>query len=706
MPQRIRHLQALYQLTAALSRAGALAEVYQAALRGLQHALAIDRASILLIDPDGVMRFKAWQGLSARYRSVTEGHTPWSPDTSHPLPVLVPDVDAEPSLASLHDVIREEGVRALAFVPLVHHGRLLGKFMLYYPTPYDFPDDEIQLAQSISDHIAVAVVRRQAEEALYSSEQRLALAYQAARLGTFDWNIRTNAVVWTREEETLYGLPPGAFGGNYEHWKQAVHSDDREQAERAVVTAAQTGTDLDTEFRVVWPDGSVHWIAAKGRVMHDEAGQPERMIGINEDITERKRREQTQAFLAAASKLLASSLDYETTLQQVAYSAVPTMADWCFIGMACGHGDVRELAIGHDDPVVAARVRALLGQSPPDPTAAIGISAAIRTRQAQLVPVITELTPSIARDDAAWSELAQLIAASSYMCVPLLVRGQAIGAISFLMGTSKRCFTAADLAVAQELAHHAAHAIDNARLYREAQDAIRVRDQFLSIAAHELKTPLTSLLGYAQLFRRRAERERDLSERDERALRVIVEQGLRLNKMILALLDIARIETGQLSIERTSIDLVALVRRVVEETHALLDQQQLQLSCPSGPLMIMGDELRLEQVLQNLISNALKYSLNTGAVQIRVEQEHDTARIVVADQGLGIPTADIPRLFERFYRASNADVQHITGMGIGLYIVKEILLLHGGTITVESTEGEGSTFIVDLPRTSAGCQDG
>jgi signal transduction histidine kinase len=122
--------------------------------------------------------------------------------------------------------------------------------------------------------------------------------------------------------------------------------------------------------------------------------------------------------------------------------------------------------------------------------------------------------------------------------------------------------------------------------------------------------------------------------------------------------------------------------------------------------MIMGDELRLEQVLQNLISNALKYSLNTGAVQIRVEQEHDTARIVVADQGLGIPTADIPRLFERFYRASNADVQHITGMGIGLYIVKEILLLHGGTITVESTEGEGSTFIVDLPRTSAGCQDG
>jgi signal transduction histidine kinase len=266
------------------------------------------------------------------------------------------------------------------------------------------------------------------------------------------------------------------------------------------------------------------------------------------------------------------------------------------------------------------------------------------------------------------------------------------------MGKSKRRFTQADLAVAEELAQHAAHAVDNARLYREAQDAVRVRDQFLSIAAHEIKTPLTSLLGYAQLFLRRAERDGSQNERDQRALQVIVEQGARLNKMILALLDISRIESGQLSIERRPIDLAVLVRRVVEEAQALDDQYPLHLSCPSSPLMIMGDELRLEQVLQNLLNNAVKYSLSGGAVCVRVEQQPDMARIVVADQGMGIPAADLPHLIERFYRAGNADEHHISGMGIGLYIVKEIVTLHGGTMTVESTEGKGSTFIVCVPR--------
>jgi GAF domain-containing protein len=136
-----------------------------------------------------------------------------------------------------------------------------------------------------------------------------------------------------------------------------------------------------------------------------------------------------------AGKLLASSLDYETTLQLVARIAVPTMADWCFFGTVCGDGTVRELAIAHDDLAVETRVRALLHQSPPDPSASIGISAVTRTRQAQLIPIIPEAARAIKRDDPAWVELNQLIAGTSYMCVPLLVHGQAIGAISFALRT-------------------------------------------------------------------------------------------------------------------------------------------------------------------------------------------------------------------------------------------------------------------------------
>jgi GAF domain-containing protein len=166
LPQRLSHLKALYQLTAALSQASALEEIYEAALAGLHHALGIERASILLFDPDRVMRFKAWRGLSDHYRHTTEGHTPWTPDTKDPLPVLVADLDNEPTLANLRPVVRGEGIQALAFVPLVHQGSLLGKFMLYYPVPHQFTEDEIQLAQTIAGHIAIAVARRYNEEAI------------------------------------------------------------------------------------------------------------------------------------------------------------------------------------------------------------------------------------------------------------------------------------------------------------------------------------------------------------------------------------------------------------------------------------------------------------------------------------------------------------------------------------------------------------
>ncbi|HEX6289488.1 MAG TPA: ATP-binding protein [Herpetosiphonaceae bacterium] len=246
-------------------------------------------------------------------------------------------------------------------------------------------------------------------------------------------------------------------------------------------------------------------------------------------------------------------------------------------------------------------------------------------------------------------------------------------------------------------ARMAADAIENARLYQAAQDAIQVRDQFLSIAAHELKTPLTSLLGNAQLLQRRVAREGTIPASGAKAIGVIVEQARRLNKMILGLLDVSRIEMGRLSIECAPLDLCALVRRVVEESEPTFVNHNVDCLTPSGSLIVDGDEVRLEQVIQNLLSNALKYSPHGGPITVRVEQHGNHARLLVTDRGIGIPKQEQPRLFQRFYRASNADRQYISGMGIGLYVVKEIVGLHGGTIDVESGESAGSTFIVSLP---------
>jgi PAS domain S-box-containing protein len=225
----------------------------------------------------------------------------------------------------------------------------------------------------------------------------------------------------------------------------------------------------------------------------------------------------------------------------------------------------------------------------------------------------------------------------------------------------------------------------------------RMRDSFLTVLAHELRTPLTSLLGNAQVLLRRGQREGDLSERGRHNMKVIVNQASRLNDMISLQLDISRLHTGQLQIQPAPLDIGALAQQVVEEFQTATTSQVLTYTGPDVRLMVAGDELRLIQVLQNLVQNAIKYSPGGGEVRIVVEPGDTTVRVAVSDTGIGIPQSALPHLFQRFYRASNVDERQISGLGIGLYVVKELVTLHGGTVDVVSEEGHGSTFSFRLP---------
>lgn len=231
----------------------------------------------------------------------------------------------------------------------------------------------------------------------------------------------------------------------------------------------------------------------------------------------------------------------------------------------------------------------------------------------------------------------------------------------------------------------------------EAEAAVFARDRFLSIAAHELKTPLTALLGSIQLFERRITREHKLEERQLRSLNVITGQALRLNRMIEALFDASRIEAGQFQIEQGVIDLDQLLRRIVEDFQASLERHILVIEPSPEPLPVLGDEIRLEQVFQNLIQNSIKYSPAGDTIEVRIAREGPNATVAVSDHGIGIPQSALPHLFERFYRAENASEQRIHGMGIGLFVVREIVRQHNGMINVESEQGKGSTFTVTLP---------
>jgi signal transduction histidine kinase len=307
---------------------------------------------------------------------------------------------------------------------------------------------------------------------------------------------------------------------------------------------------------------------------------------------------------------------------------------------------------------------------------------------------------ALASSDAERRRLLAL-APPSQILVPLMARGQILGAVAFGRGAPGRAYERADLPLAQELGLRIGIAIQNAQLYESAQQAISVRDQFLTIAAHELKTPLTALLGQAQLLLRRAERASTLSERDQRSLATVAGQASRLNRMIAALFDVSRLEHGQLPIARAPLELTEFVRQVVDELQPALAPRELRYAAPATPLLVSGDIVRLEQVVQNLITNAVKYDSSGAPVQIKLERRGDLACVAVIDQGIGIPPAAMPHIFQRFYRAPNAEDLRSGGFGIGLSIVREIVTLHGGTIDVESVEGQGSTFTVALPLLSA-----
>jgi signal transduction histidine kinase/DNA-binding response OmpR family regulator len=409
-------------------------------------------------------------------------------------------------------------------------------------------------------------------------------------------------------------------------------------------------------------------------------------------------------FLAEASRVLSESLDYRERLTAVARMAIPLICDWCAIDIVDDNGAIERLAFAARDPNKEELEHEVQRRYPPDPRTPHGAPQVLRTRQPEVYTTIPdELLRASARDEA---HLALLRATDlkSFMSVPLEARGRVLGAITFAASESNRSYAQADLQLAEDLARRIAVAVDNARLYQAAQESIRLRDIFLSVAAHELRTPLTSLLGYTELVERRLLRNNQLVERDQRALRTVIDQASRLNKMVTSLLDISRLQLGQLNIEPAPLDLRALAERLVREVRPILSEHTLVYAGPDEPVMINGDELRLEQAMQNLIQNAVKYSPEGGTVEVRVSQRNaqasegdSQALVAVTDHGIGIPHEAIPQLFTRFYRAPNVDPQHISGLGVGLYVVKQIVELHGGTVDVESNVGAGSTFTLAFP---------
>jgi signal transduction histidine kinase len=399
-----------------------------------------------------------------------------------------------------------------------------------------------------------------------------------------------------------------------------------------------------------------------------------------------------QRFLAEASRVLAESMDYEATLKVVARLAVPDIADWCVVDVLQTDGSLARVAIEHKDPDRRTLARRLQDEFPPRADAPSGPTHVTRTGRMEFE---THIPDALLRDIAPEPERLRILSElglQSYISVPLATRGRILGTITLFTETG-RVFESDDAMMAEDLARRAATAIDNARLYEEARRAVRSRDDMLAIVTHDLRTPLAAIVTAAAL-EIAAARDDAVGETTRRRAESIQRSAQHMSRLIRDLSALGQMDAGRFAIERSPIDPAALVRDVVEALAPVAARHQsslrAQILAPSPPLSCDGD--RMVQVLSNLVSNAIA----VGAPSITVSADARPAGVLftVSDTGPGIEADDLPRMFDRYWRAASTSYK---GTGLGLPIAKGIVDAHGGRIWVESEIGSGSTFRVLLP---------
>jgi len=424
---------------------------------------------------------------------------------------------------------------------------------------------------------------------------------------------------------------------------------------------------------------------------------------IARDISDRKRAEQAFAnaaqrdsFLAEATLTLTSSLDYEETLRRLAGLAVPYLADFCAFDVIAQDGKLARVAATHVLPEkaeLADEIRAH-HENPDAPTTPESV---IRTKTESFIQEVTDdMIVASARGDEEHLASLRSLGVISYLCVPVVAHDRTLGAMTLATSESGRLLRDDDLRVARDMATRAALAVEVAQSYHQLQSANRLKDEFLATLSHELRTPLNAVLGYARMLQTGA----IASEKVPQALEVIDRNASSLAQIVEDVLDVSRIVLGKARLKVEATDVAAVVEDAIATVTPAIEAKsiRLKLSLGHGATTVLGDHSRLQQVVWNILSNAVKFTPRGGRIDVRVSQNESHVDVVVVDSGAGFPASFRPHLFERFRQAESGTTRVHGGLGLGLAIAQHIVEMHGGTIDASSAgEGKGATFTVSLP---------
>jgi PAS domain S-box-containing protein len=539
--------------------------------------------------------------------------------------------------------------------------------------------------------------RERAAHALRESEERLQFAARASNDVVWDWRVLSGKVWWSDAIERVLRYSPGEVRPSIEWWYDRIHPEDRERVNtglhRALGGLSESWTE---EYRFLRGDGTFATLHDRGYIVRDDRGTAVRLVGSMADVSQRTNAEQAHRLLAKVSGLLTVSFDRSLTFGSVASLIVPTLGDYFLVHEAGEDGALHRLVAAHavslSDEVLIAMDREVGDwRSGDDP-----IRQTIQSGEAVLIPDAAERygegTEIIEKTGTA--------SIRSILCLPLIARDRTVGTMTLATAESNRRYGLADLAIAQELAHRLALALDNTELYRKMRDAIQIRDEVLGVVSHDLRNPLHIIrMSAAMLLDTTAERRSG----NIQWLQKIDSAVEHMTVMIENLLDSSKLESGTFTLTPDATGLADLLEQALELFRPIAKDRSIALATNVSDVAILwADAGQVLRVLSNLLANALKFTPAGGKVSIKVDRVEDHARFAVSDTGPGIPPDQLDHVFERYWQATKGDRR---GAGLGLSIASGIVRAHGGSIWVESRPGEGATFYFTIPLYEGGGTD-